>query len=78
MPGYIQKVGSAVEARMITKDNKEDITNWCQQGNGATIRAVKIPEIVGDRNIGDYVVKFEFGHVLMAKDIFELFYQEEK
>lgn len=76
MPMYRQTNAPIVEARLITKDNKEDITEWCQ--NHPSFRMVRTAEIIGDNNIGDYVVQFDFGFVVMAKEVFELFYKEKK
>ena len=76
MPAYEQMNGILVYARLITEDSKEDITEWCQ--NHPTFRTVKIPEIAGDRNIGDYVVQMDFGFVVMTAEVFELFYKEKK
>jgi hypothetical protein len=78
MPEYEQVSGTLVEARLslITEENKEDITEWCQEGQ--TFRMIAIPEIVGDRNIGDYVVQMDFGFVVMTAEVFGLFYKEKQ
>jgi len=74
MPEYEQVSGTLVGARLITNENKEDITEWCQ--NHPTFRTIRTSEIIGDNNIGDYVVQFDFGFVVMTAEVFELFYKE--
>jgi hypothetical protein len=76
MPAYGMMSGTLVEARLITEENKEDITEWCQ--NHPTFRTVKMLSIVGNKNVGDYVVQFDFGFVVMTAKVFELFYKEKK